>query len=121
MNTPYQTGYHSTVALHRKAIIHALQDDRLWFEGNPERRFRLRKLIAYEFNGPTSPLSDGWTWRVLVDRKLEDARVRIPVWVPVLLPNEGAEDGHLATIYKQLSFKTLDSAVAATAALSHLI
>jgi hypothetical protein len=121
MGTFIQTEHHSLIAVHRKQIVRAVEDDRNWFEKNPERRFRLRKLIPYELNGPTSPLSDGLSWRVLVDQNLIGTRVRIPVWVPVLLPNEGAEDEHLAAIYKQLSSKTIDSAVAATEALKRLI
>jgi hypothetical protein len=108
------------IAIHRREIVRAFEDDRNWFEKNSERRFRLRKLIPYEFNAPISPLSDGWTWRVLVDRNLAGTCVRIPVWVPVLLPNEGAEDEHLAVIFRQLSLKTVDRAVAVTESLNHL-
>jgi hypothetical protein len=108
----------SLVAIHRRQIVRAIDDDREWFEINPERRFRLRSLIPYEFNRATSALSDGWSWRVLVDQNLAGTRIRIPVWVPVLLPKEGATDEHLSTIYHQLSSKTLDSAVEAADALN---
>jgi hypothetical protein len=120
MGTSFQNN-RSLVAIHRRQIIQAIDDDREWFELNPERRFRLRPLIHYEFNRAPSALSDGWAWRVLVDQNLAGIRVRIPVWVPVLLPREGATDEHLNTIYHQLSSKTLDSALEAAAALNDAI
>jgi hypothetical protein len=117
----FQDESHSFIAIHRKQIVRAVDDDHNWFENNPERRFRLRKLIPFEFNSPTSRLADGWSWRVLVDQNLAGARVRIPVWVPVLLPHEGAEDEHLTAIYGLLSSKTLDHAAEATEALRDLV
>ena len=109
------------VAIHRKAIARALDGDQLWFAQRPWRALRLRKLMPYEFNGPLGPLRDGLTWRVLVERERTGSEVRIPIWVPVLLPEEGADDCHLTEWLKLISTKTYDKAARASEDLRNLI
>jgi hypothetical protein len=109
------------IAVHRRAIVLALEDDRTWFAEHPERHLRLRRLVLYEFNRPLGPLGDGFTWRVLVERDRTGTEVRIPVWVPVLLPETGAEDCHLMEWLKLISTRTYDNAVHISEELRHLV
>jgi len=62
-------------------------------------------------SGPLTGLGNGLMWRVLVDPDRVGFEVRVPIWVPVLLPEEGAEDCHLMEWLKLVSTKTYDRAV----------
>jgi hypothetical protein len=39
-------------AIHSSSIDRACEDNRIWFERNPNRLFRLREAVPFEFNGP---------------------------------------------------------------------
>jgi hypothetical protein len=88
-------------AIHGKAIDEASEGDRIWFEQNPGRRYRLRNFIQFENNGPHELPPFGTTWRVVVTLIREGVRFRMPVALPADLPNEGATDEHLAAIVDQ--------------------
>jgi hypothetical protein len=53
-------------ALHSKAIERACNLDRAWFACHPDRQFRLRDVMPFEFNARLEELPDGLTWRTLV-------------------------------------------------------
>lgn len=89
-------------AIHGKAIDRACNDDRLWFEANAEREFRLRDPVPFEFNGPVETPPKGSTWRVLVKQVKLGVRLRLPVALPIEAHTQGAEDRHLRPLYKQL-------------------
>ena len=87
-------------AIHGEAIDAACEDDRLWFDWNLSRDYRLREVLPSEF-AELGALPDGMVWRVLVVRISHEIRVRTPVAHPIDLPTEGADDDYLAQIFKQ--------------------
>src|SRR4051794_14809898 len=90
-------------AIHGKAIDLACEDDRVWFEQNQERGYRLREVEPFEFNGPIGDAPAGMTRRVLVAQAEAGVRFRTPVGLPASLPTEGASDAHLAQIFDQVA------------------
>jgi hypothetical protein len=92
-----------SVTPHQQAVALATEADRVWFEQNAGREFRLRDPMALEFNGPLGAPGRGFTWRVLVARLKDGARLRFPVSLTVDLHNDGAKDGHLAILFEQVA------------------
>jgi hypothetical protein len=78
----------------------ACEDDRLWFDWNSDRDYRLRVVVPGEFDGPgASP--HGTIWRALVAQINHEVRVRTPVALPMNLPIDGYDDDSLAQMFKQ--------------------
>jgi hypothetical protein len=90
-------------AIHGKAIDEACEDDRVWFEQNENRQFRLREVVPFEFNGPMDEVPTGFRWRVLIAQASEGIRFRMPVALTVLLPTDGATDENLAKLFSQVA------------------
>jgi hypothetical protein len=90
-------------AIHGKSIDEASEGDRIWFEQNPHRRYRIRDLIQFENNGPMELPPFGMTWRVVVTEIKKGVRFRMPVGLPAELPNEGADDAQLAALLDELA------------------
>ena len=82
------------------AIDLACNDDRLWFDWNSNRDYRLRAVVPDEF-AKLGALPHGMVWRVLVIQINREVRVRTPISHPIDLPIEGADDDYLAQIFKQ--------------------
>jgi hypothetical protein len=89
-------------AIHGKAIDLACEDDRLWFDWNSDREYRLREVLPHEFDGQGTP-PQGLTWRVLVVQISNEIRVRTPAALPSELATMGADDDYLAEIFKQVA------------------
>jgi hypothetical protein len=87
-------------AIHGDAVNLACEDDRLWFDWNSDRDYRLREVVLGEF-AELGPLPHGMAWRVLVVQINHEVRVRTPVGHPVNLPIESADDDYLVEIFKQ--------------------
>jgi hypothetical protein len=92
-------------AIRGKAIDRTCESDREWFEANPNRLFRLRDVMPYEFNGPMRALPDGMSWRTLVARVGPGMRWRAVLSVPAELDNEDADDQLLASIFRRVAPK----------------
>jgi hypothetical protein len=90
-------------ALHGKTIDRVNDDDREWFKANPDRTFRLREAIPFEFNSPIGEAGQGFRWRVLVARIEDGVRSHKPVSLPNNLFNDSASDVHLAQIFEQVA------------------
>jgi hypothetical protein len=84
-------------SIHSKAIDRACENDRKWFEDNPERICRLRSAMPYEFNGPVDDPPEGSSWRALVTQIEPGMRVRAQVALPTEIRNE-ADDRQIASI-----------------------
>ena len=65
-------------AIHRKAIDEASEGDRVWFEQNRGRKYRMRDLVQFENNRPMELPPFGMTWRVVVTEIKEGTRFRLP-------------------------------------------
>jgi len=66
------------------ASENASNQDRIWFELNPHRKHRLRKMIAGEF--PHSPLGSIHPPNVIIVRQLEPgSRQRFPVSIHAVI------------------------------------
>jgi hypothetical protein len=83
------------IAIHGAAIDRACEDDKRWFAERPERLFRLRTPVDFEFNQPfpmtLRPDHGGY---VLVAR-LKDARARTAISLGPPY-HQWIEDGTLA-------------------------
>jgi hypothetical protein len=85
---------------HGNAVDVACEDDRLWFDWNSNRDYRLREVLPDEF-AKLGVLPHGMAWRVLVIQINREVRVRTPIAHPIEIPTEGADDDYLAQIFKQ--------------------
>lgn len=89
--------------IHEKAVDRASEDDRIWFEANPERHFRIRNPIPYEFNERMPDPTPGFTSRTLVAQMSPGVRLRLPCEVLEYLSNETATDAALKTLFRQIA------------------
>lgn len=64
----------------------ASEDDRLWFEKNPKRRFRLRLAVDGEWAAPPPTLPVGARLYSAVHQVAPGARMRRPVWAVLFAP-----------------------------------
>lgn len=85
-------------ALHAKAIDAASENDKAWFEANPDRLWRIRDPIPMEMNGPLEPAAPGYTNRMVVAKITDAARARFVIQMEAVVPNEGATDAALERI-----------------------
>ena len=90
-------------AIHGKAIDLACDDDRVWFEQNPDRLHRVRDMIPFEDNSPMELPPYGTTWRVIVLQIKSGMRVRLMLALPEELPNECIDEKRLAEILKKIA------------------
>jgi hypothetical protein len=88
-------------AIHSKAIDLACEGDRVWFEQNPDRLYRLRDAVPFENNGPLELPPYGMAWRIIVTQIRDGARFRMLVALPESLQTTGLDDKPLATLFKQ--------------------
>ena len=85
-----------------RAAEKAEDDDRRWFESHPTRRYRLRNIHMFEFNGHdgSHQIMEGATYRVIAswfatarpDARSPKIMQRIPCILPDWLPNSGERD-----------------------------
>jgi hypothetical protein len=94
------------------AIDLACEDDRVWFDWNSDRDYRLREVVPDEFAGLDTP-PHGMIWRALVARISHEVRVRMPVVLPTKLPINDSDDDYLAQIFKQAAPENLQKAARA--------
>ena len=87
----------------REAVDRASESDRIWFELNPSRLFRIRDVMPYEDIGPTIAPPDGTGWRTLTVQLEPGSRLRAILAVPAELDNEDADDQQLAAIFMALA------------------
>jgi hypothetical protein len=80
----------------------ACDDDRVWFEQNRHRAYRLRDLVPFEFSGPFGAPPECTAWRVLVSRADAGVLFRARVGLPSILPPGGASDANLAVIFDEV-------------------
>lgn len=100
------------IAIHSKAIDQACDDDRAWFKKNPERRYRLRAPVAFEFNRQLGVAEQGLKWMVLVARATEIFRLRHPICVSAALQTEDASEVLLAQMFQRVTPPELKAAFA---------
>ena len=86
-------------AIHGKAIDKACEDDRIWFEQNVGKRFRLREVVPFEFNGPMGNPPRGMRWRAIIVQLELGVRIRQPIGLPLEAPNEGASQEQLEKLF----------------------
>lgn len=81
-------------AIHDKLIEIATLGDAAWFAAHPDRRIRIRKAVAMEFNRDLGPAPDAMEWHTLVLEAQPGARLRQPVALRIgtLLDEMGDED-----------------------------
>jgi hypothetical protein len=79
------------------------QADQAWFDAQEGREFRLRDPAPLEFKDPLGEPGDGFSWRVLVVRLADGARLRLPVSLAWDLHNDHAKDPHLALLFDQVA------------------
>ncbi|WP_052600563.1 hypothetical protein [Microvirga lotononidis] len=89
--------------IHDKAIDRASEDDRVWFDANPDRHFRIRDLIPYEFNERMPDPQPGFTLRTFVAQMSPGVRLRLPCEILDYLTNETATDAALKTLFRQIA------------------
>jgi hypothetical protein len=97
-------------AIHGQSIDRATADDKSWFEGNPDRIFRLRDVMPFENNGPLEEPPDGTTWRALIAQMEPGKRLRAIVAVPAEIQNE-ADDKALGAIFNRVAPKPFRKAL----------
>ncbi len=90
-------------AIYRKAIDEASEGDRVWFEQNRGRKYRMRDLVQFENNRPMELPPFGMTWRVVVTEIKEGTRFRVALALPAEIPNEGTNDAQLAALVDQVA------------------
>lgn len=87
------------IAIHSKAIEKACEDDRAWFESNPEKTYRIRDMVPFEANQALGPAPSGSSWRTVVALLGEGVRARTFVTLPIAMRNEGASQKNLADLW----------------------
>ena len=90
-------------AIHGKAIDGASENDRVWFEQNPDRVHRLRDMIPFENNGPIELPPYGMAWKIIVTQVKSGMRFRALVVLPEEWTNEGFDDRGIAEIFKKVA------------------
>lgn len=87
--------------LHQKAVEAASEGDRIWFEQNPDRSYRLRDPLPMEMNGPLPDVPLGYDVRIVVSQITSGVRTRTVIGLRADVPNEGAEDHHIAELFRR--------------------
>jgi hypothetical protein len=85
-------------AIHTNAGDLACEDDRIWFDRNSSRDYRLREIVPHELDGLSAP-PQGTVWKVLVAQINHEIRVRTPV-AHSLEFTDDADDDYLGQIFK---------------------
>lgn len=81
----------------------ALLGDAAWFAEHPERRIRIRKAVASEFDGSAGAAADGAVWHVLVLEAQPGARMRQPVALAAGTATDAMTDEQLFAIFMQVA------------------
>jgi hypothetical protein len=87
--------------LHQAAVERASEDDRLWFEANPDRKLRLRDAVPMELNGPLPECPPGYSVRTVVVQFRPGVRSRTFIGIRADMPSEGAEDHHIEELIRR--------------------
>jgi hypothetical protein len=91
-------------AIHSEAIERACEDDRSWFQRNPDRRFRLREAVRFEFNGPVEA-PEGMMLLALVAQVESGFRFRMPVALPIDNHFSSIDDEQLGAMFMRFAPK----------------
>ena len=96
-------GKKKTLGHVKRAIERAEEDDRAWFEAHRTRKYRVRNIRMYEFEGNdgSDPLPEGFSFRVIVVRHRR-LRERWPCIFPEWVPNSGERNADSDALIKKI-------------------
>jgi hypothetical protein len=97
--------------IHGKEIDKVTEDDRLWFESNPDRNFRLRHTARFELNGREPfPVENENTY-TLVAQAIPGSRFRICIAAFLVMPVEKIAEQELRALFEDIAPKEIQELI----------
>lgn len=89
--------------LHGKAVDDASDSDKAWFEAHPDREFRFRHSLPFEFNEKNPIQPEGWINCTLVVQLIRGLRQRHHVPTPIDTPISTLDDAFLEKMFNAVA------------------